>query len=483
MSAVWSWLLRRRPWPKRLWPRSLRGRLIALLLAALVLAQMVAAILFFDERRMAVRLALAEESMARTAQMAVLLRGLEPDLRRAALRAASTRRTQFRETRAAPRLRGPDELDRRPREADWLRAQLVSALEDLAPEVSDWDRRAQISLTRTRWRGGPPGPGRGRPGGRRGPSWALTAAVALETDRWLTLETRFRPAPLRAGWPALVAMGLTALAIIVIVSFSVGRLTRPLRDLAEAAERFGRGAGGAPVRERGPEEARRLIATFNGMQERITRFVSDRTRMLASISHDLRTPLTSMRIRAELVEDAETRDKLIEGLDEMHRMVEATLAFAREDAETEPTRPIDLASLAESVVEDFQEMGAAATFAPAPRAVVACRPEAVKRALRNLIENALRYGGRADVSVAISGEMVAIRVDDAGPGVAPDDIEGLFEPFARGEASRNRETGGAGLGLSIARSIARGHGCEVTLENRAAGGLRARLALPLSAEA
>nr|MDJ0971981.1 ATP-binding protein [Kiloniellales bacterium] len=280
------------------------------------------------------------------------------------------------------------------------------------------------------------------------------------------------------AWPSLLSMGLMALAILVIVVLSVRRITRPLRTLAAAADSFGRGQDGESVAEAGPEEVRRTIHAFNEMQDRLRRFVADRTGMLAAISHDLRTPITTLRLRAEFIEDPEIRDKILETLDEMQQMTEATLAFLREDAAREDSRQVDLAALIQSLCDDLADTGQEVAFVGAGRTPFVCRPVALKRALANLIENAVAYGDRARVALRDEESELRIVIDDDGPGVPPERMEAVFEPFVRLEESRSRETGGVGLGLAIARSIARGHGGDVALENRPEGGLRAVFRLP-----
>jgi len=255
-------------------------------------------------------------------------------------------------------------------------------------------------------------------------------------------------------------------------------LTRPLRALAERADAFGRGTVEPPPPEAGPEEARRLIAAFTRMQERLRRFVADRTRMLAAIGHDLRTPITSLKLRAELLDDAEARSRMLATLDEMERMTEATLAFAREDATAEPSRSVDLAALISSFADDLTEMGKPVTFADAARLPYVCRPTALRRALANLVENAIQYGERARVTLGATSAGPVITIDDDGPGIPEDQIEQAFKPFVRLETSRSRETGGAGLGLAIARSIVLAHGGDLVLSNRPEGGLRAEIRLP-----
>jgi signal transduction histidine kinase len=214
------------------------------------------------------------------------------------------------------------------------------------------------------------------------------------------------------------------------------------------------------------------------MRKRLDRYIRDRTAMLAAIAHDLRTPITSLRLRAEFIEDEEAKAKILETLAEMQAMAEAVLAFARGDAESEETRATDIAALVESIVDDVAESGRDATFADSPPVVRRCRPFALRRAIANLIDNATFYGGRARARVETDKDEVRIIVDDDGPGVPASDLERVFDPFVRLEGSRSRETGGAGLGLAISRGILRAHGGDVTLQNRPGGGLRAIATLP-----
>ena len=211
------------------------------------------------------------------------------------------------------------------------------------------------------------------------------------------------------------------------------------------------------------------------MQSRLIRFISDRTRLLASLSHDLKSPLTAMRVRAEMVEEGEDRERLIASIDEMRDMVEATLSFARGMAESEPSEPVDLAAFLRQLRTDM-----AVDFAleAGSGLKVRIRPRAMRRALRNVIENALRYGGSAAVTAQHAGNVIQIIVTDQGPGIPETEFERVFEPFYRLEKSRSRETGGSGLGFSIARSIVQAHGGTITLENQAGGGLAVRIELP-----
>ena len=201
--------------------------------------------------------------------------------------------------------------------------------------------------------------------------------------------------------------------------------------------------------------------------------------MLAAISHDLRTPLTTLRLRAELLDDSEAKTKLLDTIEEMNAMIEATLAFAREEAAQEDTRTVDLTALVQSVCDDLQDLGNNVTLTAADRLTYSCRPIGLKRAIRNVIENAIRYGGGSRVDIARADDTYTIIVDDDGPGIPEADLERVFEPFMRLDASRNKDSGGIGLGLSIVRSIVRSHGGDVSLQNRTTGGLRVTISLPV----
>jgi signal transduction histidine kinase len=263
-----------------------------------------------------------------------------------------------------------------------------------------------------------------------------------------------------------ISLAVTALALSLMAVLAARRIGRPLQRLTESAERIGRGEEVPAVPEEGAEDIRRTAAAFNRMQSRLRRFIEDRTRMIADISHDLRTPVTLLRLQAEFVTDSGTKDKMIATLDEMKAMTEATLAFAREESGNESSRVIDIDSLLESLCDDLSGLGWDVQFRGGERLPYSCRPESLKRALRNIIENAVRHGSNARVGVEKTAGALAIHVDDSGPGMPEADFERVFSPFVRLDESRNSGTGGAGLGLSIARSILRSHGGEVSLANR-----------------
>ena len=276
-------------------------------------------------------------------------------------------------------------------------------------------------------------------------------------------------------WPLLVQFSTMAAISAIGIVLVLGRLTRPLKKLAKAASALGRGETTAKLDEEGPHEVVETIRAFNEMQERLTTFVHDRAKMLAALGHDLRTPITSLRLKAEFIEDDDVREQILRTLDEMAEMAEASLSFAREEAAQEQTRLVDIGALTSSVCEDLADAGLAVTCAETADFAVRCRPVAMKRALRNLIENAVAYGTHANVTAEYKYGEARIVVEDQGPGIPEADMEKVFKPFVRLEQSRNRETGGVGLGLAIARSIVRSHGGDILLQNRAGGGLRAIL--------
>ena len=296
--------------------------------------------------------------------------------------------------------------------------------------------------------------------------------------RWLNVAVGPPPGAPPWGWTFMLTFLLSALGIAVVAVLTGRHIAKPMRSLAAAAGRFGRGEAVDDLPEAGPVETRETVRAFNRMRGRLDRYVRDRTAMLAAVSHDLRTPITSLRLHAEFVEDAETRAKIVAALDEMQRMTEDTLAFIREDMRREETRRVDLHALLDSVAADLSELGRDIEVAESERVLIACRATALRRALRNLLENAAAYGTRATARIDRDGSGVCVVIEDEGPGIPEDDLERVFEPFVRLEASRSRDTGGSGLGLAIARSIVRGHGGDVHLENRAEGGLRARVSLP-----
>jgi signal transduction histidine kinase len=258
-------------------------------------------------------------------------------------------------------------------------------------------------------------------------------------------------------------------------------VTRPLKTLADAANELGADIERPPLAEEGPLEVSRAARAFNTMQRRIVAFIRDRARILAAMSHDLKTPITRLRLRAELLDDPQLRAKFEKDLAEMESMVGATLDFMRGVESREPRQPIDVMALLESLQADAAEVNGSVMIEGAAGKPYRGLAQALKRCLGNLIDNAVRYGKSAKIMVEDSPTMLTIRVRDEGPGIPEGDLERVFEPFHRLEGSRSRDTGGTGLGLGIARNIARAHGGDIVLRNVPQGGLEAVLTLPRTA--
>lgn len=275
-----------------------------------------------------------------------------------------------------------------------------------------------------------------------------------------------------------MSFGFTAALLIGVACwYMLARLTWPLRRLTQAADNLGRGEEGEPLPVAGPSEVRDLTDTFNRMQERLVRTVADKTRVMAALGHDLRSPLTALRVHAELVDEQETRDALVKSIEEMQDMVERTLAFARGMAVSEPPEKVEFSEFLTDLKRDMLDAFTLETDKPLQ---IRLRPNSMRRALRNIIENAMRYGEDVEVTYSPDYDRALIWVRDHGPGIPDTQLEEVFEPFYRVETSRSRETGGTGLGLSIARAILRSHGGDITLQNHPGGGLLVRLDLPFS---
>ncbi len=307
----------------------------------------------------------------------------------------------------------------------------------------------------------------------------VTVSMALPDAGWLNFAV-----PIDAPEPTWsfrfgLSMAIMLSAVALLSILMVHHISRPLATFARAAHRLGVDVEAPPIPESGPAEVRKVTRAFNDMQRRIQRFVEDRTQMIAAISHDLGTPITRMRLRAEFIEDEEQRQKMLADLDDMEKMTLSALSFVRGDSAHEPQAMVDLRTVLRRISDDANDMGHTVTLDvgkdPVP---FGCRPVALRRAIGNLVENAIRYGRQAHLTLQETASAVLISIDDEGPGIAEDRLEDVFKPFHRLENSRNRETGGTGLGLTVARTIVRAHGGGIALINRDAGGLRVRVTLP-----
>lgn len=302
--------------------------------------------------------------------------------------------------------------------------------------------------------------------------------VQQDNGRWRILQPE-RGIGLDA-WQQRIALVLllSLLAMAPLAYILARRLAAPIVLFADAAERLGRDPRAAPLPLTGPAEIGMAAQAFNDMQERLRKYVEDRTAMVGAIAHDLRTPLTRLRFRIETVPE-DTRAKMAADIDQMEEMISAALTFVRDATRPAERTPLELSSLLESVCDEMAETGADTEVERAEKVVLHGDPVALRRLFTNLLENAVKFGGRARARVFKDGDGAVVEIEDDGPGIPDEDTERVFEPFYRREPSRSRQTGGIGLGLAVVRSVARGHGGDVALVNRPDGGLTARVLLPL----
>tara|TARA_R110000868_G_scaffold4155_15_gene25371 strand:+ start:3535 stop:4995 length:1461 start_codon:yes stop_codon:yes gene_type:complete len=457
--------------PRRFWPSGIAGRLTLLIVGVMIVAVWASAALYVRDRAQTTFKLLSDSVADRIRVIVPLLENTPADARDDLLRALNSPTlwiglTDGRRPRI-PRGWRPDPMHE---------SEIQAVLPDLGERrviirrFHQW-RRGELAIPRM-------------PGGRPAPPDLLNSrvkilvAVALNSGGWVHFVGSTDTTSLRWAMRMLFWIALTTVLIVVISFWAVHRMTRPLRSFADAAERIGLDVRSPPLPERGSRELRNATRAFNLMQERLRRFVDDRTMMLAAISHDLRTMLTRLKLRAEFIEDAEQQKKAIVDLDEMQAMLDSTLAFARDDAAEEARTQTDLAALVQSLCDDMADAGQPVTCAIDGRLPYVCAPGSIKRAVQNIVVNAIKYGESAEIAISDADDRIDITVADNGPGIPADRREDVFRPFFRLETSRNRETGGSGLGLAVARSIARRHGGDVILEDTENGRFTVRLSLP-----
>jgi len=306
----------------------------------------------------------------------------------------------------------------------------------------------------------------------------LLISMRLGDGTWVDVTATRNLDPRSGLHSVALSTTIMVLGVIAVAALLIRQLTRSLSALVDAANRLDPNAGGTPVPENGPSEVKALSIAFNDMQRRVKRLVDDRTQTLAAISHDLKTPLTRLRLRSEDIPDRELVQAMAADLAEMEAMLDSTLAFLRGDQIDEETKPIDLGSLLDTITSDLTDLGFDVCLDTTSPVIARGRHLALKRALWNLAENAVKYGNRARISLRERNARAVIMIEDDGPGIPTSEKEAIFRPFYRIDDSRNRETGGVGLGLSVASSIIQSHGGELTLENRAGGGLNTIVVLP-----
>lgn len=450
---------------KRFWPIPLWLELVAAVLLALLVTNAATGLFFRMAWQGSVESRFRTEFAERAAHaVAAVLTAESADSRERLLKAMSGPGQRV-SISALPDVDGLERQD----------AQLIALLRGLEPSLTGREVRvaAATRTSRPHWRV--------RDGNAQGMRAIAVMSISVEArdGTWVNADFDL-PVPFDPTTPLLLSGSILILMLLFVALWISRRIVRPLKALETAASALGPGDPPAPVPERGPRAVKAAIRSFNAMSGRLLATLDSQRTVMAAVAHDLRSPITSLRLRTEFVADTETKERMLETLTEMQTMTEAVIDLARAGKSSEEARAVDLNALAESVVEDMAETVETVAFTAGPPATATIRRSEITRAFRNLLENAHRYGGGAKVSLEIKDGSALIHIDDDGPGVPDDQLEALFMPFARLETSRNKETGGHGLGLTIARMIARGHGGDVVLENRAPKGLRATLRLPLA---
>ncbi|MGH2419988.1 HAMP domain-containing protein [Pseudomonas sp. C 49-2] len=303
--------------------------------------------------------------------------------------------------------------------------------------------------------------------------------VQLADRSWLMFSAPSRSWGLDDGARSLIVVLLVLISTALVTLVATRRLARPLQHFTQGARRFGADFRAPPIEPVGPHEIRQAILAFNSMQAQLRHFIQDRTQMLAAISHDLRAPLTRLRLRGEFIEDVDQQQKLFRDVDEMQAMINTALEFFRDDARLEQATQLDLAELLQTLIDDYRDQAIDLTFRGPPRLVYFGRPLGLKRVMTNLMDNAIHYGTAPEIELQQKNGEVVVRVLDRGPGIPVEHREQVFLPFYRLEGSRNKSTGGVGLGLSTARAIVLEHGGTLTLAERQGGGLEAVVVLPV----
>ncbi|MEY4708445.1 MAG: hypothetical protein RJB58_2168 [Pseudomonadota bacterium] len=450
----------------RFWPRTLVVQLVLVTAAAVAISNIGVAIYFYKNSEAQTRNFNTERMIDRTAAVAATVGQVPQESRLVVMQNMSRVEWRFREAQGyVPRPMTAEEAALAKRLADALpqnhprkntiAVHLRQPLASVPAELRPFQARQQGADTE-----------------------AIQTIVPIDAHTMMS-GVRMRPTPV---WPVEIMIAAIVAGVLASAgaAFMARRVVRPLSELTSAAAAVAVGTGTPHVAEQGPDDVRNAAIAFNAMAEKVTKTLESQRHLLSAVGHDLRTPLTAMRINLEFIKDDELRDGLMRNLDELQALTEQVLAAAK-GAGGEQRRNVDLSALVESLCTDLDEIGEPVSWANHSPAPISCRPNEIKRAVRNLVENAVAYGHKADVRIASTGDGYDVVVEDEGPGIAEIDRQRVFEPFVRLESSRNEATGGTGLGLTLVKAIAEGHGGQVMLENRPSGGLRARMHLPRTA--
>ncbi len=476
----------------RLWPQSLFAQLMITLLVILSLAQIISGIILYYERGQSLHKILELKSVEQVSSMVRFLNELTPQAREKAIKAfnSSDLRVSFDIKPLQESTQNGNQIQKS------IRNSFANVLDQNYPIHIQFIEKHEHQINNnfeTKKNGSSDNSNNSRIsyGINRAlkmvyemmGTWSFTEyhiliQVKLDDGSWVSFIQHFPEALFNFPHRIITTLLILVVTAFFLSLFIVHKITKPINALAFAADELGRDIERAPIDESGPQEVSKAARAFNIMQAKINQHIEDRGRLLAAISHDLKTPITRLRLRTELLNDTELANKFLSDLDDMQSMVNETLDYMCGQDKTEPIQKIDVSALISSITQDMREAGHEIEFNEGEQKLHNGYPLALKRCLTNLMENAVRYGDKATIYIEESAKMLSIRIVDEGPGIPEEQMEHIFDPFFRLESSRNRSSGGVGLGLGIARDIARVSGGEIYLHNRNEGGLEAVLELP-----
>lgn len=449
-------------------PRTLAGRALLILVVGLVISHAIGFTIYSIDRHEVVATTEATDFAERITGVIALLRTLPAPWREDIIRGSDSRVFRVSLNESAMVTQAPPE--------EGVAAEVAAFLQEQFPE---WESgRIRIALLESNGSRNVASTASHANQNARERNDFLHASLRMDDGEWLNFVGPIPQIQSNLPRSAGVYVFSVAAGVGVVALWLVFRVTAPLSAFAAAADRFGRTIRAEPLPETGPIEVAQASRALNDMQQRLCRLIDNRTLMLAAISHDLRTPVTLLRLRAELMNDSAEQRKVLATLDEMEAMITATLDFSKGAFSDEAQRHVDLTALLESLCDDMADTGAPIEFAAHGHVLYSCRFVALKRAFSNLLDNAIKYGGIARVRLDERPKAIVVTIEDDGPGVAEEHLEQVFAPFFRVDASRSQGAGGIGLGLTIAQAIVQGHGGDIRIENGVDCGLVAQVSLP-----